>query len=139
MGKGQVELTVHLGLAGCCSHSHDSASQPGRCGGAPAPPDRAGAQAGAPPGGRAEGGAAAQPAHGLLNAETHLPQQVGPWDPSQPLPYLGPTPSLRGEAQPRFLRPQFDGGGTAGVLRWVDMALTSGSPQPDPQPHPQNP
>uniref|UniRef100_A0A8D0PMP9 Myomesin-3 n=1 Tax=Sus scrofa TaxID=9823 RepID=A0A8D0PMP9_PIG len=116
MGKGQVELTVHLGLAGCCSHSHDSASQPGRCGGAPAPPDRAGAQAGAPPGGRAEGGAAAQPAHGLLNAETHLPQQVGPRDPSQPLPYRGPTPSLRGEAQPRFLRPQFDGGGTAGVL-----------------------
>ena len=90
-------VIVHLGSAGCRSRGHDSASQPGRCRGAPAPPGRASAPAGAPPGGGAEGGAAAQAADGLLDAETDLPQQVGRQGTLSHCP-APRTPSLRGEA-----------------------------------------
>lgn len=79
MGKGWADpggVTMHLGSAARRSCSHDSAPQPWKCGGAPAPPGRAGPQTGTPPGGGAAGAAAAQPAHGFLGAEADLPQQV---------------------------------------------------------------
>ena len=134
-GRMPGGVTAHLGSTGCCSRSHDSAPQPRKCGGAPAPPGRGGRPpAGAPPGGGAQGGAAAPPTHGFLSAEENLPHQVGSsGTPPQPLPYPLGVPSLRGggtallygdaslrgEAQPCFVEIRQWGGTAmpASVLR----------------------
>ena len=106
-------VTVYLGSAGCRSCSHNSAPEPGRYGGAPGTRGRGGAQARTPPGRRTEGGAATQPADGLLHAEMDLPQQVGTSG-THPSPCPSPRAlGLTGRHSPALWRPQSAGGGVA--------------------------